>query len=216
MRHLVMFDIDGTLVDSAAFDGDLFARAIHDELGLRVDETWGSYRHVTDSGILEEVLAGSAVEWDGSKALALVKRRFVSMVENHISSKPGGIDAIPGAPELVRRLRSIPDVAVALATGGWRESAELKLEAVGIRYAGLPFATSSEAVSRVEIMRLAERQAALGGGFSRRTYFGDTPWDRRASFELGYEFVAVGDRVGHPRRFSDLRDHKAILDALGI
>jgi hypothetical protein len=116
---------------------------------------------------------------------------------------------------LVCRLRSAADVVVAFATGGWRESAQIKLSAADIPFEGLPFATSSEAVSRVGIMQLAEQQAAVGREFSRRTYFGDTPWDRSASSELGYEFVAVGDGVEHPVRFSDLRDHEAILAALG-
>lgn len=213
--HLVMFDIDGTLVNSAGFDGDLFARAVRDELGLQVDETWESYRHVTDSGILEQVLAEGVAELDELEAHARVKQRFIALVEDYISNK-SGLEAIPGAPELVHRLRSTPNVVVAFATGGWRESAELKLAAVGIRYEGLPFATSSEAVSRVEIMQLAEQQAAIDGEFSRRTYFGDTPWDWRASSELGYEFVAVGDRVAHALRFSDLRDHEGILAALGV
>lgn len=213
--HLVMFDIDGTLVNSAGFDGDLFARAVREELGLQVDETWESYRHVTDSGILEQVLAGSAAEVDELEAHARVKHRLIALVEDYISNK-SGVEAIPGAPALVHRLRSTPDVVVAFATGGWRESAELKLSAAGIPYEGLPFATSSEAVSRVEIMQLAERQAAMGSEFSRRTYFGDTPWDWRASSELGYEFVAVGDRVTHALQFPDLRDHAGILAALGV
>lgn len=59
--HLVMFDIDGTLVDSNGFDGALFARAVREELGVPVDTTWQSYRHVTDSGVLEELLCAP---WD--------------------------------------------------------------------------------------------------------------------------------------------------------
>lgn len=54
--HLVMFDIDGTLLGSHGFDGDLFARAVRREFGVQVDETWQSYQHCTDSGVLEGVL----------------------------------------------------------------------------------------------------------------------------------------------------------------
>ena len=56
-----MFDIDGTLVDSHGFDGDLFARAVRRELGVQVDETWQSYEQRTDSGVLEEVLTQNNV-----------------------------------------------------------------------------------------------------------------------------------------------------------
>jgi beta-phosphoglucomutase-like phosphatase (HAD superfamily) len=36
--HLVVFDIDGTLVDSGEYDSDLYAQAIKDVLGVQVDD----------------------------------------------------------------------------------------------------------------------------------------------------------------------------------
>ena len=57
MTHIVMFDVDGTLVDSAGFDGNLYAEAVRAVLGVDVDETWASYANVTDSGVLEQILA---------------------------------------------------------------------------------------------------------------------------------------------------------------
>jgi beta-phosphoglucomutase-like phosphatase (HAD superfamily) len=38
--HLVVFDIDGTLVESAEFDGDLYAQAIEEALGFEIDTKW--------------------------------------------------------------------------------------------------------------------------------------------------------------------------------
>lgn len=32
-RHLIMFDVDDTLVNSQGFDGDLFARAVRESPG---------------------------------------------------------------------------------------------------------------------------------------------------------------------------------------
>lgn len=55
-------------------------------------------------------------------------------------------------------------------------------------------ASCSDAMSRVGIMRIAEERALGGGRAARGTYFGDRPWDLRASCELRYGFVAVGDR----------------------
>ena len=107
-------------------------------------------------------------------------------------------------------------MVIAFATGGWRETAEMKLRSAGIEFEGLPFATSSEAAARTEIMRLAERRAGVYGRFTRRTYFGDAPWDRNASAELGYDFLAVGDRVDHPRGFRDLSDQETIFGVLGV
>lgn len=56
--HLVLFDIDGTLVESCDFDTTCFQAAIKDVLGVSIDPDWSRYRHVTDSGILSEVVEG--------------------------------------------------------------------------------------------------------------------------------------------------------------
>lgn len=212
-----MFDIDGTLVDSHEFDSDLFARAVRHELGVEIDPTWQSYRHHSDSGVLEEVLMQNKVSVDQRpQASERVKRCFIGLVQEYISSQAKGLTPIPGAPELIRKLRSRPEAVIAFATGGWRETAEMKLRSAGIDYEGLPLATSSEATARTEIMRLAERQASVYGRFVRRTYFGDAPWDKAASADIGYDFLAVGGGVLHPRGFSDLSDHEAIFGALGL
>jgi hypothetical protein len=65
-------------------------------------------------------------------------------------------------------------------------------------------------------MRLAAERAMQGRAFERATYFGDGAWDRRASQELGWTFVAVGGAVPHPIAYADLRDTDAILAQLGL
>ena len=54
--HLVVFDVDGTLVDSSEINGRLYREAVETELGIKVDDDWSRYRHVTDSGILNEIM----------------------------------------------------------------------------------------------------------------------------------------------------------------
>ena len=212
--QLVMFDIDGTLVDSSGFDGDLFACAVQDVLGVEVDRTWRSYRNVTDSGVLGEVLAQYSI--DSESALPGVKSRFIGLVKEYLGNTGNLVCEIPGARALISHLQTIPALSLAIATGGWRETAELKLAHIGIDTAQIPLASSSEAESRVAIMRLAERLAGSGRPFGRRTYFGDAPWDRAASAELGYSFVGIGSQVEHPVRFKDFRDRDGILSILGV
>ena len=65
-------------------------------------------------------------------------------------------------------------------------------------------------------MRLAAQRALHGATCARATYFGDGVWDRRASMELGYDFVAVGGGVSHSVVYGDLRDADAILSGLGL
>jgi len=211
--QLVMFDIDGTLVDSHEFDADLFANAVREVLGVEVDRTWKSYRNVTDTGILSEILSQSG--FDSESALHDVKGRFVELVRAYLNDSGNAVSEIPGAKALVAHLRAMPEMELAIATGGWRESAELKLAHVGIDADQITLATSSEAKARVDIMRLAEKLAGSGRQFDSRTYIGDALWDLQASAELGYSFVAIGSRIEHSVRFEDFRDQEEILSILG-
>lgn len=211
-----MFDIDGTLVDTAGLDGDLYAAAVRSVLGVEVDPTWASYTHVTDSGVLDEVLRGGDYGARAAELRAEVASRFVAATRAHLAGHERAIREINGAVRLIERLGQEPGVRVAIATGGWYETATLKLRYVGIDPKRLALATGSDAVARTAIMRLAELRASGDEVFRRVTYFGDSPWDQRASTALGYDFVAVGRGVEQAIRFDDLTDYAAIAAHLGI
>ena len=214
--HLVMFDIDGTLVDSAGFDGEFYAEAVESVLNVPVNRNWDAYEHVSDSGILEQVLREAVLDGDRAELAARVQRRFVGNVSTYLTDNPSVLREIEGAKRLVERLLALPGVRVAVATGGWQETARLKLRLVGIDPERLAFASSSDARARTEIMQLAARRAMQGATHSRATYFGDGPWDRRASEQLGYDFIAVGKAVAHTHVYDDLRDTDAILARLEV
>lgn len=214
--HVVCFDIDGTLVASADFDGELYAEAIRDVLGVDIDTDWSRYENVTDGGILEEILK-THVSVDQREPIGrAVQSAFFECTRGYVSENPNLIREVPGALALVAALRELPQVCVCIATGGWTETAALKLRAIGIEPNGLAIATGSDALKRTDIMRLAESRATQGVVARRRTYFGDGVWDKRAAGELGYDFVAVGDGVSHHVVFSDLQDLNAILSQLGV
>ena len=131
-------------------------------------------------------------------------------------SAEDAVREIAGAKRLVERLLDLPNVRVGIATGGWEPTALLKLTHVGIGVRRLGFASSSDARARTDIMRIAAHRAMGGAEYLRATYFGDGAWDRRASTELGYDFVAIGGGVPNPVAYADLRDTDAILAQLGL
>jgi len=214
--HLVMFDIDGTLVDSAGFDTKLYVEAVQSVLNVEIDSDWNKYEHVSDSGILEEVLGNARIHGEPLALAARVQQCFVDLVHDFVRRAPGTVREIVGAKQLVARLCELPDVRVAIATGGWEPTALLKLAHVGIGVGRLGFASSSDARARTEIMQLAAQRAMQGKVYERATYFGDGAWDRRASEALGYDFIAVGKAVPNPVAYADLSDTDAILVQLGV
>lgn len=213
--HVVCFDIDGTLVSSAGFDGKLYEKAIGDVLGVELRSDLSQYENVSDSGILAEILESFPDANDRIRLARDVQVNFVDLTKRYLADNPHLIREVPGAVALLEVLRKSPKVAVCIATGGWAETAALKLRAIGLEPSSLAMATSSDALRRTEIMHLAESRATQGA-VTRRTYFGDGVWDQRAAAELGYDFVAVGDGVDHHVTFADLQDLEGILRQLDV
>jgi phosphoglycolate phosphatase-like HAD superfamily hydrolase len=214
MTHIVMFDVDGTLVDSAGFDGHLYAEAVRAVLGVDVDETWASYANVTDSGVLEQILAEREFERPLDELRSRVKGRFIELTHDYLVRHPEAVHEVSGARAFVETLHTVPGIRVAVATGGWRETALLKLRGIGLNVDALAIATASDTVERSKIMQLAEQRAMNGIAPSKKTYFGDTVWDKRASAELGYRFIAIGGKVEHETLFDDFTDREAVLECL--
>jgi beta-phosphoglucomutase-like phosphatase (HAD superfamily) len=216
MTHIVMFDIDGTLVDSVGFDSRCYAETMRSVLDVEVDDTWRPYRHVTDTGILEELLASREFDRPLDELRATAKQKFIAAIRARFASDPVAVREIAGAKALFEHLARLPGVRVAIATGGWAETARLKLAAIGIDPDAVALATSSDRMERVRIMQLAEERALGGVAPKSRTYFGDGAWDKRASAELGYRFIGVGRAVEHDPRFDDFRNRDAVLGCLGL
>jgi len=225
---LVLFDVDGTLINSYEFDTELFVQAVREVTGMVISGDWASYTYVSDGGVLQEEiarqgLAGNADEWERK-----VKERFTHLTQEHLYATPSSLEK-PGARQFVEHLLDRNDCVVGVATGGWGATARLKLQHIGLgnhlASGRLALATSSDHHNRLAIMRLAERRAkanwvasaaALVKPLHHKIYFGDGPWDQRACADLGYHFIAIGDRIAHPHRFDDFRDHQALLQAAGL
>ena len=198
--NLVMFDIDGTLVKSYDIDEDCFTSAIEEVLGVSVNGDWQSYAHITDSGILNQIITEHGLSQRREEIHSQIKSKFVEKIQESIDDNK--LSAVPGAPEFISRLQARDDVTVTIATGGWYESAVLKLNAVGIDHADIPIASSSDHYSRAEIMKIAEKKGGADS-YQTRTYFGDADWDKEASSALGYNFILVGNRVKHDQMIED-------------
>lgn len=191
--HAVIFDIDGTLLHSAAVDDALYREAVRTVLGdVHLRPTLHEYPYVTDTGILQQILSDNDIESEQG-LLEEIRTTFVELLQTHVT-KHGPFEEIPGATTLLQFLRNSSEHAVAMATGGWRQSAEFKLSSAGIDFSDIPLATSNDHHDRTAIMEIALQ--SLGGAFTTVTYYGDGPWDRDACRALGWEFVAVGPELG--------------------
>ena len=182
-------------------DPELYFAAIDQVLGPVCLRDLNDYVNVTDSGILEQILQENGFS-GADELIASVKAVFMEGLNSHIEAM-GSFPAIDGAVQFVERIRGLSDTRLAIATGCWRESALLKLQTSGFNIEGIPVATSDDSPSRVEIMRSALQMTGSDAGAV--TYFGDAEWDQRACNDLGWNFVAVGPRLGGIESFSRLQ-----------
>jgi len=198
----IIFDIDGTLIDSMGVEPDLYDAAIRSVLGpVKVRANLDDYQHVTDSGILAEVMDDNGLRAE-AEILESIQGVFLAKLDEFIRSE-GPFPEISGAVEFVEKTRQLPDVRVAIATGCWKKSALLKLESSGFGMDGIPVSSCDDVVSRTGIMAAA--LADLGDEFESITYLGDALWDQRACQELGWRFVAVGSNLDGIQSYAGLQ-----------
>ncbi|MCV2403793.1 HAD hydrolase-like protein [Marinomonas sp. C2222] len=211
--HHVMFDIDRTLVKSYDFDEECFISAISEVLGHEVDSDWSSYKHVSDTGILNEHLERRGITSGLEEIHHLVKQAFVLKTKKYLAKNPAA--EVAGASDLIETLKQHDSVSLSIATGGWREAALLKLQSAGIDFSGVTIASSSDHYSRIEIMKMAKKKARVSEK-APVTYFGDAEWDKNACNDLGYNFVLVGNRMQHKSSVNNLKNTSHILSLISI
>jgi phosphoglycolate phosphatase-like HAD superfamily hydrolase len=226
--HLILFDIDGTLTLTNEVDNRCYLCALGEAVGTTdIDADWEKYRDVTDSGIASAVWEAHHGVAPSGEQLDAVRERFVALLEQAFALDPDACRAVPGAAAILAALSGRAGCAVGLATGGWRESARLKLRHAGLGERELPLASASDACVREVIMALAvKRAAACWGvpGFRSVVYVGDAVWDVRAARNLGYHFIGIGS-AGRAARLrgegaqcviADYADQAAFFDAAAL
>jgi len=211
MNH-VMFDIDGTLIESYDFDSECFTEAVKEVTGYEIDTNWSRYKHVTDTGILNQFFKETNIE-NTEIAHESIKSVFLSKIKTRIAKKP--ISEIVGASAFIASLKELENVSISLATGGWYESAILKLESAGIDISNIPIASANDHHSRIEIMKIAEKRAVKETRLSF-TYFGDGSWDLKACKELGVNFVLVGDKLEHNQSIMNFKKQNEAFAYIGL
>jgi len=216
---LVLWDVDGTLVDSAGHGRDAFVEAFEAVVGRPPDRVEFAGR--TDHEIALAMLSGERDRLPRllqELAAALEARKDAMRREGH---------AYPGVPETLAALHDRDGVVQSLLTGNIEANAALKVGAFGLErwldfevgaYGSDPHEKRSELVAVAR-----ERAAAKYGGPAAAVLVGDTPLDVRAAQDAGARAVAVATgfaeldalRASGPDvLLPDLRDTGAAVEAI--
>ena len=191
--HLVMFDIDGTLTETMKIDEECFVRSFKDVFGFAdIDTDWSHYPHTTDSGIFHDVFTSRIGRSPTAQEVSRFRQHFIQLLAAASSQSP--FAPVAGADRLLSRLAQSGSHRVSLATGGWRDSARLKMASAGMCFDDHPAASADDALDRESIMRLSKQRAAerYGESFACTVYVGDGVWDARACRSVGIPFIGIG------------------------
>ena len=186
-----IFDIDGTLVENFGFDDACYISAIREVLGeVYIHSDWSKYKNVTDTGSLRQIMEENEIQEAGQ--IKEVRSKFGELIRQYL--KNGG-KCLPkeGAIHLIDKLRGTDNYQVGFATGGWRHTAEMKLQHTGFNLRNMVLTSSDDGDERTTIMKKC--LSLLGNCFHRIVYIGDAEWDVQATQELGWHFIGVGARL---------------------
>lgn len=156
--RLVLFDIDGTLLDCGRQVRPWFAAALEEVFGTSGDVDGYDFAGKTDPLIVVDLMTAAGCSRE--TALAGVER----VKKLYLDRLAAGLDAsrvrrLPGVFEVVERLERRSDVAFGLLTGNWAEGARVKLAAGGLGER-FPFgAFGDDGLDRDELPPVALRRA---------------------------------------------------------
>jgi phosphoglycolate phosphatase len=217
---LVLFDLDGTLLDPAGAGRAALADAFRAVHGVEVPRDGFSAAGRVDVELFAALAASLGVAPD----LPRLAAAYLTALPGRLSAAPGRV--LPGVRPLLAALRRRPRVRLGLQTGNLRAAAELKLRHFGLwdalaRGGAVCGGFAEDGPERARVVARAIERA--GGPFSRVAVVGDAPQDVAAARANGAFALAVGTgycapealRAARPDAWmDDLADTRAALSLL--
>lgn len=225
MRHLVLFDIDGTLVAGGPAK-EAFHRALLETFGTAGDIDGHDFSGKTDPQIARELLEGAGLATAAvDRGLPALFRAYLRELGARLPDHP--VTVLPGVPRLLEALSEAGDVALGLVTGNIAGGADLKLGSARLRerFPVGSFGSDSEVRDDLPPVALERARAEWAVDFApaRVWIVGDTPRDVACARAHGLRTLAVATgrfeagvlrSTGAERVVDDLDDTAAIVALL--
>ncbi len=179
---VVLFDVDGTLVDSTYHHAVAWHRAFTRE-GIQVP-MWRVHRTVGMGGDkLVGVVAGDEVEEErGDQLREAWKEEYAELMAE--------VEPLPGAADLVRSLDEAGYV-VALASSGEKPFADAAVADLGVARQIAALTTTTDADSSKPDADILVATLDQLEGVERAVLVGDTPYDVEAAARIGLGCVGL-------------------------
>jgi phosphoglycolate phosphatase len=224
-KRLLLFDIDGTLVNTGGAGVESLKMTVRKRFGtednLRDIEIAGK----TDRAIMRDILHKYRVD-PTEENIASFARDYIDGLPLSLSRTRGRV--LPGVQQLLERLKPQPHIVLALLTGNLQHGARLKLEHYGLWDFFEFGAFADDHHDRNELGAFARKRAQLRHGHDFHAadidVIGDTNHDIACGKAFGARTIAVatgswsGERLQGCRPdflFDDLSDMEQVMRRLG-
>ncbi len=194
LAKLILFDIDGTLVDTGGAGARSWAWAFERLFDRRIDIAEHSTAGMTDPAIARVSFAEAMEREPTEEELARLMASYQAVLPDYVASSPG-YRVLAGVKELLERLTEA-GVLLGLTTGGLEAAAHAKLGRGGLNHYFPVGGYGSDSEDRVRLTRVAvdRGERMLDGPLDPgRDVFvvGDTPLDIAAAEGIGAVSVGV-------------------------
>ena len=224
---LILFDIDGTLLLSGRAGLRAMTRAFAATFGIADGFKDQSFGGRTDSFLVSQALQAAGLP-DTAEHHARFRQAYVPLLEEEIQQPGAGHKGLmPGARALVEALVDHDHLHVALLTGNYRSTAEIKLRHFELWDFFEWGAFSDDAADRNALVPIARQRAETydvpPAALDRVIVIGDTPYDIECARVAGAQSIAVatgGHSVEQLRAagadivLADLSDTKRVVALL--
>ncbi len=192
MNHLIVFDIDGTLIDVQGAGHRAMDHAFEASYGIAHAFDGISFAGATDLGVLHTAAQKHHLRMTPEDVLAF-KTLFTSHIQRELQQSPG--HALPGLPDRLFELQA-DGFDLALGTGNFKTSAYLKLALFGMAGFFPVGSFGDDGMTRLDILThgIERARTYYQKNWDQITVLGDTPGDMAAAEKLGT--VGLGVTTG--------------------
>jgi len=200
-KKLLIFDIDGTLIDSVSGYHEVIINAMCD-MGIKdIDTNFNELKHHTDSYALKY----NYEKFFNTELPIVLLDDFENLIVKYLKQQPKTV-AINGVNKVLSQLIN-SEYAIAFATGSLPESAIFKMGSAGLDMDTAVLATSKMSFSRegfvLEAIEKAKHYYNVSK-FEQVISVGDGIWDLKTAQNLNLDFIGIGAK------------NKAIMEVSGM
>lgn len=220
--HVILFDIDGTLIHTKGAGRAALRRALIEDFGIENPNDNVPVEGRTDRGITRDLFAAHQID-ETPENWQKFRDSYLRHLPEQLRNRPGTL--LPGILPLLDSLQSTGHVAMGLLTGNTRRGAGIKLSHFGIdhyfEFGG--FGDLHYQRNDVAGEALREVRSRHGADFDAGQVWvvGDTTLDVQCARSIGARAIAVGTgghsldelRLAQPDYlFTDLADSSALVE----